>query len=685
MQNLSGTLIENYRLEELFFEDGPVQAYRGVHTGLKRERAVYLIQHTDRELPPDVYMAELTQNAQAAARLDSHLGLVKVHDVGVMEDVSYFTTDLLPDPTLAQLLERVERNRRHLALPDVLDVSDRMARAMEHAYVKGGLFVSLQPTGIKFRPDPEGTSPSGYLPVLTDIGITANQSGRFQGHLPQSGEMIREFGFFIFALLTNLTSYHPDQPLDFNKLTEATEEWPVAQADRMRQLVQQWVQEPVADFSAAMEQVLLALKQFSSLDTPPKQVSLREIYEYLVEPVPPPPEPVDPPVSTPVEPETGGEPAPMSPAQIQVIGLDNQITSYPLGTVAMTVGRSEQCDITLADPRASRKHLQIEPQGVQVMVTDLLSLNGTFLDNQRIPAQTHIPWNPGQAVRIGGTQLLLQSGLADVLQVPVVAPLPEIRQQAHSPESLAIPSSVHIMALGQEIPISAFTMLPENRLIGFYVPINSPYSVEPGAVETIPVYVVNFGRVPVNLSLKADNVPPAWVTISQPEFSLRSGEQREMEVVLKPQAHHMSKAGNYRLKISLTDIGKPSEENQSRASRSIPIRVKSYTDFVCTVEGEQVGSELTISVLIINRGNGQETFVIYPRSDFDDGLNYEPLITNLTIESGQQAQAEIQVSLKKQALFGATKQHQISVQITGAQGDKTKPVVFTEKSRLGFG
>ena len=47
------------------------------------------------------------------------------------------------------------------------------------------------------------------------------------------------------------------------------------------------------------------------------------------------------------------------------------------------IGR-EGCDITLADPDVSRRHARVTPRGDTVVVEDLGSTNGTFVNGERI-------------------------------------------------------------------------------------------------------------------------------------------------------------------------------------------------------------------------------------------------------------------------------------------------------------
>jgi len=83
-------------------------------------------------------------------------------------------------------------------------------------------------------------------------------------------------------------------------------------------------------------------------------------------------------------------------------------TVYPLTQPLMTIGRDPGCNIVLAhDDRVSRQHAQLQVGGGQVVVTDLNSRNGTFVNGARL-AGPH-PLGPGDVLTVGGTNFTFQA------------------------------------------------------------------------------------------------------------------------------------------------------------------------------------------------------------------------------------------------------------------------------------
>ncbi|MCX7622000.1 MAG: FHA domain-containing protein [Acidimicrobiales bacterium] len=71
------------------------------------------------------------------------------------------------------------------------------------------------------------------------------------------------------------------------------------------------------------------------------------------------------------------------------------------------VGRD--CDgLQLEDPTVSRRHLRLDPTAAGLVLEDLNSANGTFVDGQRVTEPTLL--KAGQRVRLGETEIVVHPG-----------------------------------------------------------------------------------------------------------------------------------------------------------------------------------------------------------------------------------------------------------------------------------
>ncbi len=72
----------------------------------------------------------------------------------------------------------------------------------------------------------------------------------------------------------------------------------------------------------------------------------------------------------------------------------------------LSIGRAEDNDLRLADPKASRHHARVRREGTAFVLTDLGSANGTLLNGVRLT--TPRPLQHGDRIVIGDTELIFQ-------------------------------------------------------------------------------------------------------------------------------------------------------------------------------------------------------------------------------------------------------------------------------------
>ena len=92
-----------------------------------------------------------------------------------------------------------------------------------------------------------------------------------------------------------------------------------------------------------------------------------------------------------------------SPTRAAVIeGEAYKGKSFSLGS-ELTIGRADKCSLVLDDAYVSQMHARIFPRGDQIVVEDLGSTNGTYLNRQRLTSPAEV--QRGDKVKIGKTVL----------------------------------------------------------------------------------------------------------------------------------------------------------------------------------------------------------------------------------------------------------------------------------------
>ncbi len=107
----------------------------------------------------------------------------------------------------------------------------------------------------------------------------------------------------------------------------------------------------------------------------------------------------------------------------------------------LNIGRAEDNELQLPDPKASRHHARLHQEGAVFVLTDLGSANGTWVNGIRL-ADPH-PLEHGDRITIGDTELTYQEpgrAVQDTLTMPGVGATVEAARQVPPPPPLEAPT-----------------------------------------------------------------------------------------------------------------------------------------------------------------------------------------------------------------------------------------------------
>lgn len=143
-------------------------------------------------------------------------------------------------------------------------------------------------------------------------------------------------------------------------------------------------------------------------------------------------------------------------AKLVFIDKDYSGQVYELVLEKTTVGRADSNKLVIHDPSVSFHHCEILTYGTEVIVRDLHSSNGTFVDNVKINQQGQI--KSGQVVRFGSVGARLDLDLppaddSDTAMTAVIS-LRQIERQQEEERKKPKPAS-DAMKLGPDIPSDA--------------------------------------------------------------------------------------------------------------------------------------------------------------------------------------------------------------------------------------
>jgi len=81
--------------------------------------------------------------------------------------------------------------------------------------------------------------------------------------------------------------------------------------------------------------------------------------------------------------------------------------TFELAVERTTVGRVEDNTLQIADASVSSHHAEIILRGSEILIRDIGSTNGTFINNEKI---TEMVLRPGQTLRFGQVELKIDDG-----------------------------------------------------------------------------------------------------------------------------------------------------------------------------------------------------------------------------------------------------------------------------------
>lgn len=113
---------------------------------------------------------------------------------------------------------------------------------------------------------------------------------------------------------------------------------------------------------------------------------------------------------------------PVVAGEIQVLQRDEVVHVEPIGPYAIMIGRSPDNDLRLADSRVSGHHVVLRWTTSKLLVHDLGSTNGTFLNEQQVTNPA--PVADGDVIRLGSS-IRLRIRLRPVRQM-IVPPSPKL-------------------------------------------------------------------------------------------------------------------------------------------------------------------------------------------------------------------------------------------------------------------
>jgi hypothetical protein len=197
---------------------------------------------------------------------------------------------------------------------------------------------------------------------------------------------------------------------------------------------------------------------------------------------------------------------------------DGNIEEYPVVKTTTSIGRAPGNDVVLPTSAVSRYHAHLKVEGKRVILVDLGTVNGTFVNNELMPPNSELQLVGGEEILLGDAMLIYHPPAGE-RGPTVVAPLEPGVQVIEEPS-------------------------------GFRVSLDEPrQSVAPGARLQLSLIIENQTGKPGLYTLELVGMDPEWAKANRREIHLEPREQTEVTITVRPPRSSDTVPGQYPLTV----------------------------------------------------------------------------------------------------------------------------------------
>jgi len=145
------------------------------------------------------------------------------------------------------------------------------------------------------------------------------------------------------------------------------------------------------------------------------------------------------------------------------VTLVTPVGDFDLGTGSLLIGRLPECDAVLEDSLVSRMHARLSVQNDVVVIEDLHSTNGVYVNEQRVTYEVVVCEN--DRILVGRTEISIYESRDSSTQ-PVPGGSPSLSPEASVPRLATTPESVPGATSSKPEVIASTARADALRMIG---------------------------------------------------------------------------------------------------------------------------------------------------------------------------------------------------------------------------
>lgn len=309
--------------------------------------------------------------------------------------------------------------------------------------------------------------------------------------------------------------------------------------------------------------------------------------------------------------------------RVDVYWPDGPIESYRLNKPTIAVGRSSGNDIVLDTTAISRYHITLTFNAHQVLLEDLDSVNGTYVDSVRLAAHDPRQLRGGEEIQIGDIRLIY-----------------------HPPaEDTSISSRDDTT---QRITLSQPT---------YRVQLDGPdMAVTPGAHVQAMLKIENLGDQDDRYYIEIEGVPKSWVRVDRVEMEVGAREQGQALISFKPLRRSESTPGERTFTVRVRSKINPAEVIEAPAK----LHVLPFSGFGMALDQEKITASEPFKLYLHNQGSSSLALTL-SGTDTQNDLIVQLPAPRLEMLPGERRTLSGTVQPRRSRLFGDDRELEFAV------------------------
>ena len=324
---------------------------------------------------------------------------------------------------------------------------------------------------------------------------------------------------------------------------------------------------------------------------------------------------------------------------LEVTAPDGRVREVPIDLPSLLVGRSDDNGVVLDDVSVARRHARIVIESGNLLVEDLGSANGTFIDGHRIPPHSPNLVEPNQTLRFGNVEARFVPPVSAGAQPEAGGPpVPPVAAAVVPPLVAAAAAFTPTPAAGREPPVGAASSALRLSVS------TSAGEVAAGDLFYATATVQNRGHIVEQVRVEIPDLPPEWVTLNTRMLALLPGDKEDITIVVRPPRRPDATAGAHNFTV-LATASQQGEQATATATFSIlPFEA-------VTVGLQPVQAQRDFRLVARNDGNAPANFALKGVDD-EGAFDYDFESTVIQVPPGEERSVPVRVRAPGVKLFG---------------------------------